>query len=355
MPWVYLDDGFPDHPKVALAGGDAAWLFVCSLCWSRRHLSGGRIPKELVKRLSDRKRPDVLAQRLVEVRLWIDDGDAYLIHEYEEWNASEDQARQKRREKASRAASAKWDRVRQERMEVARDKATHTKDEWQWLVEACRKACVRCATPFSEGNGPQKDHIVPVYQGGSDGIDNLQPLCTRCNTSKGPETTDHRPSTVVALLKECLSSAQPLPSPKPLPQPLVTSFPPPTRLSRDEPGGGGDAEAVLTQAARVLAEAEAVRRGSAIGNPGGYVRARTPAIRADHEPEWRRLLEHTPSLTAEQLAQGQTSEGGALQTLIARNERQRNGKPDCGTCEDRGVVETDDGFVDCACKTRASA
>lgn len=80
--------------------------------------------------------------------------------------------------------------IRADRMDAARAKATHTAKEWQAMLDATGRQCVKCG-----GEGPlEKDHIVPIYQGGTDGIDNLQPLCRACNAAKGPDSTDHRPS-----------------------------------------------------------------------------------------------------------------------------------------------------------------
>jgi 5-methylcytosine-specific restriction endonuclease McrA len=96
-----------------------------------------------------------------------------------------------------------WERVqqqrayaqkRQQRLEVARTKGTHTKAEWTILADLFGQ-CVRCGALYSEliGAGPSKDHIVPLYQGGCDCIANLQPLCRGCNsTIAGQIPVDYR-------------------------------------------------------------------------------------------------------------------------------------------------------------------
>lgn len=275
MAWVYLDDQFPDHPKVARAGGDAGWMFVCGLAYVRRHETGGLIPAAQVARLTDRRQPQRLAERLVAVDLWeVVDDEHYAVHDYHEWNKPQES----RSAAGRKAAQARWGK--------------------------------------------------------------------RNATADANASETHMRNDEIADASGC---------PPPHPHPYVASTPPPSPLSRDATGGGESIDAVLTQAATLLAEAEAVRRGNAIGNPGGYIRARTPAIRAEHEPEWRRLLEHAPALTAEQLAHGQP-DATADRALIERNARRRNGTPDCDRCEDRGVIELDDDtFGDCPCKTKASA
>jgi hypothetical protein len=74
-------------------------------------------------------------------------------------------------------------------MQEARSKGTHTDIEWAALFSACGSACLKCGATEKV----ERDHITPIYQGGSDSIENIQPLCRSCNGAKGPDNTDLRP------------------------------------------------------------------------------------------------------------------------------------------------------------------
>jgi hypothetical protein len=75
--------------------------------------------------------------------------------------------------------------VRAERLKAAREIATHTVEQWFALVAEFDGRCVRCGC---RGSKLQRDHILPLFMGGHDGIENIQPLCPPCNASKGAET-----------------------------------------------------------------------------------------------------------------------------------------------------------------------
>jgi hypothetical protein len=111
MPWVKLDDQFPDHRKLAELGDYApacGWLYVCGLAYCNRQLTDGRIPKAHVHRLASFRHlsigtgrvgsneaplapmpeaidADELAEMLVDAGLWEDDGDFFLVHDYGEY------------------------------------------------------------------------------------------------------------------------------------------------------------------------------------------------------------------------------------------------------------------------------
>ena len=53
--------------------------------------------------------------------------------------------------------------------------------DWRAVCERHRHRCAICGTT---GN-LTVDHIIPVAAGGTDALDNIQPLCSRCNATKG--------------------------------------------------------------------------------------------------------------------------------------------------------------------------
>lgn len=69
----------------------------------------------------------------------------------------------------------------------------HSSEEWETLKKICDYKCVVCG--ISENELKQKwnkkgfdkltrDHIIPISKGGTDYIQNIQPLCISCNAQK---------------------------------------------------------------------------------------------------------------------------------------------------------------------------
>ena len=74
--------------------------------------------------------------------------------------------------------------LRRLRLYLARESGTHTKEQWKSLCEEFGYRCVRCGCDWMP---LERDHIIPIYQRGSDSILNIQPLCKKCNGAKGSE------------------------------------------------------------------------------------------------------------------------------------------------------------------------
>lgn len=87
MAWVKLDDGFMRNPKVRRAGPVAAALYVTGLCYSAGALTDGVLPKEDVPLLlAEAQVTRSAVKKLVEVGLWVEREDDYLIPDFLEFN-----------------------------------------------------------------------------------------------------------------------------------------------------------------------------------------------------------------------------------------------------------------------------
>lgn len=70
---------------------------------------------------------------------------------------------------------------------------SHTYKEWVELKERFNNMCL-CCKQFEPNITLTEDHIVPLIMGGTDSIDNIQPLCASCNTRKYTKTISYLPS-----------------------------------------------------------------------------------------------------------------------------------------------------------------
>lgn len=63
-----------------------------------------------------------------------------------------------------------------------------TKDEFRALCERYGNICLCC----KQHNPLCADHVIPLSKGGSNSIENIQPLCHTCNSKKHKKTVDYR-------------------------------------------------------------------------------------------------------------------------------------------------------------------
>jgi len=72
---------------------------------------------------------------------------------------------------------------------TARLLGTHTAGEWFAKVRACQRRCQYCGRECL-GWMLEKDHVIPISRGGSDGIDNVVVACYPCNRGKSDMTVE---------------------------------------------------------------------------------------------------------------------------------------------------------------------
>jgi 5-methylcytosine-specific restriction endonuclease McrA len=63
--------------------------------------------------------------------------------------------------------------------------------EWTTLKEKYHYTCLRCSRTEPEIR-LVPDHVVPLVKGGANDINNIQPLCAKCNGWKHSKTIDYR-------------------------------------------------------------------------------------------------------------------------------------------------------------------
>jgi hypothetical protein len=127
MPYLNIDDGFPDHQKVDHLSDGAFRLHVSALAYCAKHTTDGRIPAQRVSRLTPNYKPGHLSE-LLRGKVWHKGGDGcgtdtcpegdpgeYVAHDYLEWNQSAEWWADRRRREAERKADYRAKKAAEER------------------------------------------------------------------------------------------------------------------------------------------------------------------------------------------------------------------------------------------------
>lgn len=199
--WVKLDDHFPDHRKLAELGDYAplcGWLYVCGLAFCNRQLTDGRIPKAHIHRLTSFRHVSVetasigpkdapygavgedisveeLAGLLVAVQLWEDAGDAYVVHDYGEYQptrAEVERLETQRREGGREGARRRWakgsdtngqNRSTHGSTHGSTHKPTHRSTGSRTIGQRCPVPVPDPGTSNSNGAGPKPADLLALW------------------------------------------------------------------------------------------------------------------------------------------------------------------------------------------------
>jgi 5-methylcytosine-specific restriction endonuclease McrA len=78
-----------------------------------------------------------------------------------------------------------YERIRESRIRSS-GKGNFTIQQWNDLVKRHKNICPCCKKLTKEFT---VDHIIPISKGGTNNIENIQPLCRKCNVTKGNRFT----------------------------------------------------------------------------------------------------------------------------------------------------------------------
>jgi len=105
-------------------------------------------------------------------------------------NHPENMTAQRRKYKETHPEQVKIHSI-QRRARKRQATGSYTAEEWRNLCAYYNFTCLACGKSEPEIQ-LTPDHIVPLARGGTNSIDNIQPLCKRCNQSKNARTIDYR-------------------------------------------------------------------------------------------------------------------------------------------------------------------
>ena len=91
MPWMKIDDGIADHPKIQTVGPVGFALYMRGICYANRKHTDGLLPFGSIGAMTHDMDPEIWPQKLIDCGLWEHHPQGYMIHDFLEWNESKEQ------------------------------------------------------------------------------------------------------------------------------------------------------------------------------------------------------------------------------------------------------------------------
>ena len=107
MTWFKVDDNYWSHPKVLLSDLESRGVWVTAGSWCAQHLTDGRIPRPVLRRIIPLRpaKVDAIANELEASGLWYMDGDDYVFHDWQAYQPTKASIHDIRKQRAERQAA----------------------------------------------------------------------------------------------------------------------------------------------------------------------------------------------------------------------------------------------------------
>ena len=160
----------------------------CKACFNASNKASYEKHREsrLVKMRETNHRPGKAEKRKEASRVWYAAKGREWHNQYNAGHRDQERERVRRWQRNNREYVRQA--VNRYRLRLRSVGGSHTVEEWTNLCKQYGHRCLACG----EQKPLTRDHVVPVFKGGTDNISNIQPLCKACNTAKGVKETDYR-------------------------------------------------------------------------------------------------------------------------------------------------------------------
>lgn len=153
MSWAKVDDQWFAHPKVVGLSLAARGLWITTLSWSCAQRTD-HLPAYMVRFLAGGEDIDPMVKELVDVGLWIEDGEGWAIHD---WNEYQNLSLSEKRAKAGKkGAEKRWGQKQDANPpENGKSKQTDSKEDLSDVANAMAGARPDPSRPVPTRPNPQ--------------------------------------------------------------------------------------------------------------------------------------------------------------------------------------------------------